>query len=207
MDPALIVSIVSLLVASAALFFSQLRPAEITLSAGPGIKIYYANGKGLSFYIPTTFINKAPKTGTVIRLSLTIFRNDDPETRYLFPWSSFSRFDSDKNSWVYKEMAHAFAVPGKSAVAETVWFSWPNDSSEQPLLREGAYTLVIHKYFDDNKPPVANEHQMNMTSRDIQALQAYREQERSTTIDTVLDRKLGDHKVLTKNEYDKLLSG
>lgn len=207
MDPALIVSIVSLLVASTALFFSQLRPAQITLSAGPGIKIYYADGVGLSFYIPATFINKAPKTGTVIRLSLTIFRNDDPETRYLFPWRSFSRFDSDKNSWVYKEMAHAFAVPGKSAVAETVWFSWPNDSSEQPSLREGAYTLVIHKYFDESKPPVAYVHQLNITGKDIRSLQAYREQKKSTTIDSVLDRKLGDHRVLTKNEYEKLLAG
>lgn len=206
MDWSVGISIVSVLIAGITLFLTQLRPPQVSLYVGPSLKVYYTRGGGLSFYIPITFLNNSPRTGTVLRMSLTLFKKDASETRYLFQWRSFSKFDPGTNSWVFEEIAHAISIPGKATLAKTVWFSWPEEWEEKPILREGAYDVVIHRWVSENKPPIGENHELFISAKDLQTLETRRGQQNSTTIDLVFDRKLAEHKVLTKHEYDKLLS-
>lgn len=206
MDLALIISIISVAIAAVTLFLTDLRPAQITLHLGPGLKIYYTELGGVSFYLPITFINVSPRTGIVYRATMTLFKQDMPDTRYLFQWRSFSKFDSATGVWVYDEIAHALAVPGKSAVAKVVWFSWPEDLDDKPTICDGKYVVVLHIWFGSDGPIFSEAHELMISLEDVARLNSYKENQKLTAIDLALDAKTVEHRVVNEQEWIAILS-
>jgi hypothetical protein len=135
---ALGVSLVSFAVSAATLYIAHVRPARLSLQIGPKFKLYYADGRALSFYFPVTFFNRSERTGAVASLELILVGPDGRE--FHFPWRSFSQYDGATNSWVYRDLVKTIAVPGSSSFQEMVWFSWPIESAIQPVVAAGRHT-------------------------------------------------------------------
>src|SRR5271166_3151061 len=101
------ISLVSLVVSGSALFYSQLRGPKLLNVIGPAFKLYYPADGGTGFYLPATFLNEAPTTGTVLRCGITLFRKSSPEERFFMEWRYFARLGPDASKFMLEEPAHA----------------------------------------------------------------------------------------------------
>jgi hypothetical protein len=201
----IIVSLLSLCVAGLTLFMMQFRAPRISVHAGPVIKFYYLVGGGCGLYVPTTFINDAARMGVVFRAALTLMRTDNPQERFFLEWSSFSAYDSRTENWRYDDIAHALAVPGRSAVNKLMWFNWMASSTPALRLREGEYVLTVHYWTRRTGTPSRLSQRLHVSGSVFDELESYRTQGKSTTVEFVLDRQLDRNRLLTPHEARTLL--
>src|SRR3990167_8922056 len=124
MDMATIISVISLLVAAATFFLTQLRAARITSYVGPTATLGYVSTGGFGIALPVTFTNHGARTGAALRSGITLWRKDSPQDRYFMQWASFVKQNFETNQWMNDEAAHTLAIPGKSVVAKVIQFIW-----------------------------------------------------------------------------------
>ena len=146
MDLAILISVLSLLVAFSVFFMTYLRRPVISCQIGPTVQIYlgdHAIGGSTGFYLPITFENAAARTGIVTNAALVCRRRDEPEQQFFMTWKDFANLGPEDGGWRAEEIAHAIAVPGRSTVAKIVWFMWYAESTPKLILREGTYVLEL----------------------------------------------------------------
>jgi hypothetical protein len=116
---ALIVSVLSFLISATTLYLTQLRRPRIRGILGPDLKIYhghFADGPSTGLYLPVTFINTGPTTGTITRAALIVYREASPNQQFLMQWDQFVRMEPETYNYHAEEHCHAVPVAGKSAV-------------------------------------------------------------------------------------------
>lgn len=208
MDISTIIAIISLLVAATTLYLTQLRPPKLISQSGPFIKIYYADYEtagSFGLYLPVTIINKSARTGTILNAAITLHRKESPEQSYLMQWREFSKLDVERHKWVFDEMAHALAIPGKSTIAKIIWFMWNSESQPKLILREGTYILSFYFWDERDKPPNCETHQLYVSESIYNKLENYRAEKKLTTVDIRLDIEIEQNRLLTQHEVRKLL--
>ncbi len=175
------VSMVSFLVSAATLYFAHMRSARISMQVGPKFKVYYADGKALSFYFPVTFFNRAQKIGAIASLEFILVGPEGQE--FHFPWRSFSMYDGASNNWKYRDLVKTMAVPGASTFQEMIWFSWPLSSAVQPGMPAGVHDCRFrYKILPSGKFREISE-RFIVSEQAAARLQKYLDEGRSTTVD------------------------
>lgn len=208
MEISTIIAVTSLIMAITTFYLSNLQSAKITSKVGPFIKVYYADydsGGSFGLYIPSVFINTASKVGVILNAAITLNKNDSPEQLYFLQWKEFAKLDVALNKWVYEEMAHAFAITGKSTSTKIVWYMWNSGSQPKLVLREGSYTLSFYFWEKENKAPNCETHEFHVSEDMVNTLEGYRAQKKSTTFDIRLDREIDENRLMTHREMKKLL--
>jgi len=208
MEPALIVSISSLVVSAATLFFTHLRPPKIEAQIGPPIRVYYADhSKGVSFgiYVPTTFINLSGRTGTVLSAGITIHRVDTAQQRFFMQWRQFSKLD-DEGNWTHESNAHALVMSGKASQTKMIWFMWEAESQPKLFLREGEYELIFLFWDRPKSKPHSISHRFFVSEAIHERLEDFRSNKRSTTTEIVLDQQFSSNKFFTSHEAETLFN-
>lgn len=200
------ISGLSLAVAAITLFLAQFSGPKISVHVGPTIKLYYPRDGGFAVYIPTTFINQAARMGVVFRAAISVVRSENPQERFFIEWGSFSIYDPQTGNWRYEDMAHALAVPGKSAVNKLLWFNWLSSSTPQLRIREGEYVVNVHYWTAQTGIPRNAAHKCHISAEVFAKLDSYRAAGKSTTVEVVLDREIDRNRVMTPHEAKVLLN-
>jgi hypothetical protein len=197
------IALVSFLVSAVTLFFSLLRAPKISKVVGPEFKVYYPPDGGFGVYLPVAFLNESPRTGTVLRCSLSIYRKSTPEERFFMDWRSFCKLEG--NSWAIKEPAHAITVPGMQSRAKIVLFSWRAASIPQIQIAEGSYVMVFHYWTGLAGKPRNAHHEFAVDKGTKAELDGYLATKQGFVVDLVLDQKIGSNKLLTGYGSQSLL--
>jgi hypothetical protein len=202
-----LISLLSMAVSVITLYVSQLRPAVLSDVIGPEIKLYYPSDGGFGVYLPATFVNQSPNTGTVFRCGITIFNKASPEERYFMEWRFFAQLSHNGEntiSYALEEPAHALAIPGNSSIAKIIWITWRATSRPEIRISEGEYVLLFH-YWDSTSGKPHNEvHEFYIDEALYKELDEYRTTKQNTIIDVVLDRTVGANKLLNSYEAKSL---
>lgn len=202
---ALAVSVLGLIVAGATLYNTHLRHPRIHSYLGPLIKLYYPGDGGTGIYIPITFINSAPRVGTVLRAAILLHRKDSTQEQYFMEWGSFSRLDTQSGNWVYENICHALPVDGKSSITKVVWFNWLASSQPSLIFKPGEYVLTLFYWLGGHEQPKTEIHELHISDDLSEALEGYRAEKRSTTVELALDKHLARNSILTSDAAQKLL--
>jgi hypothetical protein len=199
------ISLLSMAISAATLYLTQLRPAELSDVIGPEIKIYYPSDGGFGMYVPATFLNKSPNTGTVLRSGITIFNKAIPEERYFMEWRFFARLSQDGKSYMLEEPAHALAIPGNSSIDKLIWATWRASSRPEIQISQGEYVLISHYWDSPTGKPHNELHQFYIDEDLYKQLDSYRVNKESVIVDLVLDRTIAGNKLLNSYEAKSLL--
>ena len=138
---AIALSIVSAFIASMSFYLTQIRGPELTVVIGPKLDVVYDEVGNLGFYVPATFINLSNNTGTIVRVAMTVLREDTPQEIYYLEWLEFARVDPKTQTWELEGFAHTLVVRGKSTVAQMIRFLWYEQELKSLILREGSYVI------------------------------------------------------------------
>jgi len=201
----IVISSLSLIVAFLTLYNTNLRYPDIHSYVGPLTKLYYPSDGGFAMYIPTTFINSAPRSGTVLRAAILLHRKDSTQEQYFMEWGSFSKYDSQNGNWVYEDICHAIPVAGKSSASKIIWFNWLTSSQPQLVISSGEYLVTLFYWLDGRPVPKTDSHELYISKEVFDALENYRKAGRSTTVEVALDKRLERNRVMTSDEAGKLL--
>jgi hypothetical protein len=202
-DLSTVIALVSFLVSAVTLFFSVLRAPRLSDVVGPEFKVYYPPDGGFGVYLPVAFLNESPRTGTVVRCSLSLYRKTAPEERFFMDWRSFCKLEG--NGWVVKEPAHAITVAGMQSRTKTVLFSWRAASVPQIQIVEGNYVMVFHYWTGLTGKPRNAQHEFTVDRATQAELDGYLANKHGFVVDLVLDQKIGSNKLLTGYESQSLL--
>ena len=203
-------SVISLLVAGTALYFSFFRRPIISAHVGPYIVVKY-DGNGLSITIPSTFANQANQVGVVRRCALTLTHADSKQENFYMAWDSFRKLTSDGATWVQEGMAHAIPVLGRSTQTRNIEYRWENDSSPELKLREGTYRLRFDFWSEQKMPFTTVEHELRLSgcrSAEIEGTRVPRVDEGRTRHGVVyltLDQEENKNRCMTLSEMERLL--
>jgi len=201
-DAALIISVVSLLVACVALFVRGLQGATIGLQAGSTVG-FCRFDEGFEIYVPATFFNTAQRLGVVTRCSLVVWA-PGVEPVYYIEWTEFRKQDHSDNRWVRDEFAGPVTVAARAAVSKVICFRWTRGPV---VLPPGEYKLALCIWLVDSpKPTFTSTHRAELPAAEIAAMIKPKDPSRGWPIRFVpLDEHLDRNKVLTKNEVAQLL--
>lgn len=204
----LIISVFSLLVASAALYFSQLRKANIKAILGPQIDIYhhdYAVGGSTGFIIPVSFINDSPSTGTIIKAGISIYEKGCEDERFFMQWLKFEVLDEKTVKWEHEEDAHPIVLSAKSGVHKNIWCMWVATNSKKLHLNKGTYEICLHYWTSENKTPIKVKKAFFVSKEAENIFTKWREEHITNSLKFVLDKELEYNKLMNAVEFNKLL--
>ncbi len=203
-DLSTVIALLSLVVSAVALIFSQFRPPKLSNVIGPEFKIYYPPDGGFGVYIPATFLNQSPRTGTVLRCGISIFRKSSPDQRFFMEWRYFVTLNPDL-SFKLEESAHALAVPPNSSVTKMIWLTWRSTSTPELRIAEGEYGIIFHYWSGSVDKPRNDPHEFYIDRAIEEELEGYRVNKKSRVVDLLLDKKIASNKLLTSYESKSLL--
>ncbi|ABN63105.1 hypothetical protein [Shewanella baltica] len=204
----LIISGVSLIVASAALYFSQLRKAKVEAIVGPQLTVYhhdYEVGVSTGFIIPTSFLNDSPSTGNIIRTAISIQKSDDSEEAYYMQWLKFAYLDEKKNSWLFECDAHPLVVTPRTGVHKNIFFMWLADNSRKLNFDKGKYKITMYVWNNESKKPSKFIKEFLFTAENQALLESKKTNKDKFSINIQIDKQLEVNRLLSKNELEKLL--
>jgi len=205
---AIIIASLSIVIAALTFYFTQLQAPKLTALIGPSFNFYYADyssGGSSAMYLPVTFINRSTKTGTITNVAIRIYKKDLPEQSYLMQWREFSKLDPEESIWVYEEMAHALAIPGKSTINKIIWFMWGADSKPKLILQKGAYKIDFYYWEQPNKPPHLETHGFVISDSIYDKFEQFRSGKSKTVIPIRLDKQIEQNRFMTEHEVQRLL--
>ena len=203
----IVISVLSLIVASSALYYSQLRPAALMFSMGRVFELYYPRDGGFGMYIPVTVVNKSPNTGAVLQCSVVLSR-EDSEDQYYFGWIAYGVRGPD--GWEGQPVEHPIVVPGRSTVSNTIWYVWRPWTEPAIILKEGEYRVRLLALVDgEEEPRVVADRRFFLPKKFTDILNERRVRHNPQTIILTWHEKLPENKVLSDEDRSKIegLSG
>ena len=205
MKPATIISIVSIVIALATFYLTQLRGPNLIPSIGPTIKAYHAGEDELVLLVPVTIMNKSSAEGSVERAAVTLYREDTSNQRFFIAWHRFATYRYEVARWVLGDIAHALPIHGDSSLVRLVTFLW--DKREKLYLKAGNYVLIFHYWESGEERPKNSEHRFLLTTEMAEKLEEYRVAKDNMHINITLDKQMDSNKEMTEHEFKKLLGG
>jgi len=203
-----LLSVVSIVVAFYALYFTQMNPAKLSSIIGPEMQVCYTdyqNGdEGLGILLPVTFANSGARTGIVVRASLLLYRKDTPNQRFYLQWDHFEKLYFDKNVWAPEDTSHPLAVAANSTTMKVIWFMWHASSKPKLVIREGTYVLVFCFWNENETMPRTESHEISFDSEMCNALESYRSKKEESNVAIRLDTYQANQ-AMTSDVSSKLL--
>lgn len=204
------IAVLSLAASGVALYYSALQRARPVSVLGTTVKVYYPSDGGFGVYLPVTFVNDSPLTGTVRRCALTLYAKARPDERFFMDWRFFmklTQLDSSGDHLGYDKVSSAetVGIPGHASAERLIWFSWR--SSQEPELRllQGDYELVLHYWVGANQHPVADVHSFTVTPAIQEDLDGLRQAHDSGVVDILLDNNLPFNMLMGAEQATQLL--
>lgn len=207
-DVTLGISILSVVIAALALYFSQLRKAKIKSILGPQIEIYhhdYEHGTSTGFVIPISLINDSPSTGTVIKAAISICQKGMEDERFFLQWQKFEVLDEVNRKWMHDSDAHPLVLPAKSGVHKNVWFMWNSYNSKKFYLSKGTYEICLHIWHSESEAHIKINKTFFVSEEIANFLEDFRNKKLTNSIKLVLDKELEINRLMNKSEFEKLL--
>jgi len=151
-----------------------------------------------------TFVNKAMKTGVVIRASLVLRKEGDSKQGYYMQWREFNKLDVTTHAYVYEDEAHTLAVPGNSTITRQIWFDFYDPSF---VLEAGTYIVTLCFWTEQNAKgkPKQESCKLIIDASLYAKLEAYRKTRKSNTLEVPLKGELPTHKLMNNNELENSL--
>lgn len=199
-----VIALFSLAVSGVTLVFTQFRGPQISTAIGPTIEIYYPSDGGLGVYVPATFVNTSPRTGTVHRCGITIFRKSCPDEKFFMDWRFFMKLKPEL-SYAFDAPAHAIAVVGTSSTTQVLWFTWRYFSTPELIITEGEYVLTFHYWLGADDKPHSDHHEFSIDQQTHAQLAEYKSNNDSTTVNLLLDNRIATNRLLSDAESKSLL--
>ena len=140
MDTSLAISIVGLIVAFFALYFSHLQSAQFEVLYEGEIHIYYPENGGVAFFVPMIFLNNSRNSGSVLSV-VGRLRDENKNTDYYIKWRTESSIDFDSGKYKHIDKAVPFYVAGKSSSHKVLWFYI---DTEEHVFSEGTFGLTVY---------------------------------------------------------------
>jgi hypothetical protein len=207
-EVSIIISILSLIVAGSALYFSQLKKAKITPIVGPQISVYhhdYESGMSTGFIIPTSFLNDAPSTGNIIRTSFSIQKSDKSEEAYYMQWQKFEIYNDEKYKWDHESDAHPLVITPRSGIHKNIWVMWHAFHKRKLILEKGQYTITTYLWSNESSKPTKFSKNFLVTEEHLTLLKSNRDNKEFGSVLFQIDKELEINKLLTESELEKLL--
>lgn len=221
-DPALIISIFSLLTSLATLFVSYLRPAKIKCNFGPTTTLFYDIGNKLSgnadgkakgnvtkkqgnplyIYIPTTFINSGSKAGSIFRIAVALYNKANPDQTYYMQWRAFCSYHRETGIWGEDELAHEVSINGNSTLAKWISFYWGLNPGIDIL--EGTYIIDIYYWNKINAIPQQERHELHISNVNLLDIKKNRKGNRNM-VELALDEKNRPNNLTSQTNIGNLL--
>lgn len=204
----LIVSLLSLIIAGAALYFSQLRKATIGALIGPEISIYhhdYAQGFSTGIIIPVSFLNNSPSTGTILKSAICIYRHGCEDEKYFIQWQKFDLLEEKNNQWEHEEDCHSLVLGPRSGLHKNIWFMWHPNNVKKLIFENGKFTISLFVWTNQLVKPTEFKRNFYITREDQNAFQELRESEQVSCLKILLDKDIEINRLMTNNEAAKLL--
>lgn len=204
---AIIIAVAGAAISIATFYFTHLQAPKLLSLSGPFIKVYYADyasSGSFGLYLPVTFMNKSAKTGIIINTAIRLYKEDLADQSYFMQWREFSKLDIKEKAWVFEEIAHAIAVPGKSSVNKVIWFMWEWYSQPKLVLQKGTYKIDLYFWEQPEKPPHCETHGFVIDDSIYEKLEKFRSEQKLTTVDIRLDKQINQNRLMTYNEVKKI---
>lgn len=157
----------------------------------------------LRVHIPITFINAGPRTGSVFKTAVTVYKSDKPHERHYMEWEAFWSFHQSVGLWGWDETAHEISIQGNSTVAKWISYNW--EITPKLYLTEGRYILVLHYWENRNGEPKHSFHSFIVDKEIIKNLEMVRDGSSKQLIHILLDKEMETNRLMTEHESKKLL--
>jgi len=200
-----VIAALSLVVAGATFFLTQLRAARISVHVGPGIEVGYDANGNADVVLPTTFINESNRTGIVRSAAITLGRRDDSQPQFFIMWDDFMVYDEKGDGWAISETAHALPIPNKASVHKDIWFSWFGDQSVNLQFRAGEYELTFYWWEPSSTCPRKRVHPLVISEDDFKTLERHRKRHDQELTPIPIDRTFAPNMVLSSQNVRDLL--
>jgi hypothetical protein len=204
----LLISILSLIVAGASLYFSQLRKAKIGALVGPEILIYhhdYEHGVSTGFIVPVSFLNNSPSTGTILKAAICIYKHGCEDERYFIQWLKFDVLDESTFTWRHEEDCHALVIGPRSGLHKNICFMWFPQNEKKLFLENGRYTISVFAWINQLAKPTEFKRNFYITKEHQEVFQKLRENQQAQSLKITLDKDIENNRLMTNNEATKLL--
>ena len=215
----IVVSLASLLVALATLYYTNFRRPRLRVLVGSRFKLNHPQRSGFSLAMPITITNQSAQPGHVHKISVAVrMPHVQKDYRYL-DWGQFVVYNPERNSWDVEEMAHPFLVPGKSSVSKVIGYGWSN-VNERFITEIGQYELQVLCWTSAKRQPsIKVSHSFSVTRTLKDAIDnrmggrippEFANQPppmppgRTLNVDVVLDQQLPENTVITEPEFVSL---
>jgi hypothetical protein len=222
-DMALIIAILSFLTSLVTLFVSYLSPAKIKCRFGPTIPIFYDTERTLVdieeekprkrttkksdhplyIYIPTTFVNTGSKTGSVFRISISLYKKENPNQTHSMDWRAFCSYHRETGVWGEDELAHQLSIKGNSTEAKWVSFYW--GLKPGILLSEGSYIIHIYYWNEIDSLPQEERHELHISRVNMLDIRANLRGNRNM-VELFLDDKKKPNNLTSQREIGNLIN-
>jgi len=199
------IAALSLVVAAATFFLTQLGPPKISAHIGRLVELAYDKNRNADLVVHATFINASNRTGIVREVAVTLRRIDDPQPQCFMLWDDFMRYDEKKDEYEITEIAHALALPGKEAVHQIIWFSWFGTLPTNLEYRAGKYELTFWWWEGSGRPPKKQSRLLEVTAAEFRELERHRAARDEVLTEISLDRTYEANMTLSDEEVRELL--
>lgn len=203
--PPVAIAVLSLFVAGATLFLTQLRAARITVHVGPGVDLGYDSKGNADVVLPTTFINESNRTGIVRSAAITLGRPDGSQPHFFIMWDDFMSYNEEDDEWEISEMAHALPIPSKSSVHKVIWFSWFGDQPSKLRFSAGEYELTFYWWEPSSMRPRRRVQTLRIGDEEFKELEGHRKRRDQELTTIPLDRTFAANMVLRSENLRDLL--
>ncbi len=201
-EPALVISSISLVVSILTLAFTHLRRPKIQLVTGSAIGINHKSD-GYTIYLPITFINPSATPGVVSRCGILI-KNANEENYNYMEWVEFRTRSAETRSYGHNEIAGPLYVLGKASVSKIAWFRWRLGKRAFPA---GTYSLLVFVWTSDReKVKFKSKHEFYISEDQAKEIAELQQEDSSRITWAAIDKKIEGNKVLTKHEASKVLA-
>lgn len=147
-----VVSVVALIVSGAALYYSQLQGAVVSIVVGEHVNIHHFEEGNSSVSLPISFGNNGATIATVHRVALLVRRPGSNEG-YLLEPLNYQKMD-ENGDFQHDTQAMPIALPGRSATAKQVRF---RSSLERPtefqFIKPGTYDMTVLAWLENSVEP------------------------------------------------------
>ena len=151
----IIISVCSLLVSVAGVYYAHFRSASVTASLGPKLHMYHPADKGTAFMLDVMFINSSRVDALIDQMFLEVIQPN--YERYYLAWQRLVKHTPGEG---YAKIADAapFFVGAQSMFRETYWFWW-SDIESRPLdfMPGKIRTRVYYWISGEQRPRISDE--------------------------------------------------
>lgn len=149
---AVVISVIALIVSAASLYFTSLKPANITLSAGETFWVSHKDHY-LYLHLPIVLHNTGSQPG-VIRSIGVILKNQKSDEAIFLKWQAFANLVYGPNgfTWIDESNATATSVPAHSEITKMATFSG-GGSVATWIPKPSAYDLHLLAWTSESNVP------------------------------------------------------